>query len=185
MVFRMDLALHLPRAFVEIPSQDESGVCLWEMKQWMRHAAICRTRTRANSFACSAYVNQTRARINDQCRPNWWRGLAFGTVLEIDELPTDSEAIFDALDVRQRSKTVWQWAIVAIERPRVVIGMHIWMRVALTPIFDSALVGYREEGYEARTFKKDKDALMKFLTTIRGLRLPEVDDETQNPQSAS
>jgi len=50
----------------------------------------------------------------------------------------------------------------------VALGIHTWMKVFLTSHYQGILAAYLEEGWSAREFKREKDALMKFLLSLSG-----------------
>ena len=168
----MDIALHLPRVFLEKPVT-ERAVRAWEVKTFNRQAVVWETNL--SSVAIPNYISDTRQQVKQACRPNILRGLALGTVLNVPRLPPDLSALASAIDARQKSTCVWQWAIVVCEQPKVVVAIHTWMRVQLTDIYESALSEYREEGYQVGNFMKDKDALIKFLTRIARDVVPEME----------
>ena len=59
---------------------------------------------------------------------------------------------------------------------QTAIGVHTWMEVALTPLYRALLADLRAQSYEVGNFKKEKDSLMWFLTSVsslKGLDMPE------------
>ena len=71
---------------------------------------------------------------------------------------------------RQRERIVWQWAIIASEREKMVLGIHTWMRVYTTPAFEFLLARYQLRGYQTARFKAEKDKLVAFLSRAAGLQ---------------
>ena len=167
----MDIALHLPLIFAPKDVTAPSAR-VWEHKTFNRQAVIWESNAR--DIDMQSYMADLRRDVKHTCLPNLLRGLALGTVLNVARLPDGITELAQAIDARQKSSTVWQWAIVVSEHPRVVVAIHTWMRVSLTNIYESALAEYRQEGYEVGAFKKDKDALLKFLTRIKAVDMPEI-----------
>lgn len=158
----------LPAEFRHTVLNEEAYRDLWVYKTWNRHCAILRTVGRSAQFDADAYAAEARNRIVDLTRPNILRGLAFGTILELDEVPPHLESLADAVDTRQRSRSVWQWITVLLPRQQIALGIQTWMHVFLTQYQQGILEAHREAGWEVREFKKEKDAVLKFLLTISG-----------------
>jgi hypothetical protein len=72
--------------------------------------------------------------------------------------------------LRTDARGVWQWAVVAAAAPRTVVGVHTWMRMWLSPVFDSILEHYASLGYGVTGAVREKDGLVRFLTGVAGLR---------------
>ncbi len=137
---------------------------LWQLKSLNRHCAI--VRSVEEGFDAVRYVERTRARALQITRPNLLRGLAFGAIIEMDTVPTGLSALVDAVDTRQRSRMVWQWSLVLVLSQRVAIGVHTWMKVYLSSVYETILEAHRMSDWQVAGF--NKDALMKFLMTVTG-----------------
>ena len=142
----------------------EDSERLLDAKHFNRHCAIYSLEYRNGNFLPTEYIQSTRKRILSLTKPNFLRGLGFGTILESRDYLPGIENLHEAIDTRQKEKSVWQWLIVKLENPRICIGIHTWMHVFLTKYYNHYLNEFRKEGYQVESFKKEKDKIMAFLS---------------------
>ncbi len=172
--------LILPRKFERVSGDSGEGLNVYQAKSFNRHSAVIQESARAESFSSERYVSTTRKKALARCKPNWLRGLALGTVLEIDRLPTNVELISDAIDTRQKGRVVWQWSVIAVRDQRLVLGLHTWMQVYLTPVYGDLLFQFAEEGFTIERFKKEKDRLMALLIKLSEVGIQEIQMPRKN-----
>ena len=153
---------------------------LWVYKTWDRHCAILRTVNNCPHFDPVDYSITARKRIVELTRPNFFRGLAFGTILELEEMAPNVTQLVDAIDTRQRSRSVWQWIVILFPREQIALGIHTWMQVFLTPFQRAILDALRQADWEVREFKKEKDAVMKFLQATSPHKFAEYQTRSQH-----
>jgi hypothetical protein len=146
---------------------------IWERKTLNMHRGVLNFTPLRKELLLSEITDAVREQVANSFRISWWRGFAFGVIIEAPFLPADVAALVDAIDTRTHGKGCWQRTIFACEPLKVAVGVHTWMEVALTPAFRAALDHFQSLGYKAGSFKKEKDRLMQFLTTPGGLNLPD------------
>lgn len=147
----------------------------WEFKNWNRHAAVLQV-SGLGLATPAAFHAEIRERVSTSFRSSWWRGMAFGVVAETASMLPDAQALAEGLDSRDNRAGVWQWAVVASPTSGKVVGVHTWMQVWLTPLYEAVMAHYQDQGCEAARAGRAKDGLMKALTAISGLqgrRFPE------------
>ncbi len=153
---------HLPRR----ETNDASEWSIWERKTWNMHRGVLRYRPNRQGIPFSEINDAVREHVARSFQISWWRGFAFGVVVQLQSMPSDVAGVVDSIDGRARSSGCWQWAILACDPLKTAFGVHTWMEVALTPVYRALLEDLRVQGFEIGSFKKEKDDLMKFLTAV-------------------
>ena len=138
------------------------GEHLLELRSFNRHAAIYKI-----TYVRKFEPKEIRERIKEITKPNILRGLAFGVFIESETLPENLDDLFEAIDIRQKERSVWQWTVIQVKNPKIAIGFHTWMRVFLSPFFDKNLSDLKDIGYPIEKFKKEKGKIMKVLTSLQ------------------
>ncbi len=139
---------------------------VWEHKTFNIHRGVLHWRPAAESPTFDRISRSIREQVAASYRISWWRGFAFGALVEAPVVPEDVDAIESVIDVRVNAKGTWQWTILACPPARTVVGVHTWIEGYLSPVYRGLTDLYREQGYEVGTVRKEKDGLMKFLTTV-------------------
>jgi len=150
---------------------------VWEKKNLNIHRAVLRWHPGGAAGDYAAASAAVRDKVSRNFKRSWWRGFAFGVVLELPALPVDLPKCEADIDVRDNRKGTWQWTIVVCPAARVIAGVHTWTKGYLTPVYESVLDHYRAQEFEVGSFRKEKDKLMVFLTKMSGLALPEFEAE--------
>jgi hypothetical protein len=112
---------------------------------------------------------QVRRSVQDVFRPSWWRGFGFGTVLSLREADDSPIHAANLIDVRNNGKGTWQWIILHFESPGAAIGICTWTEGYLAPIYREFLDKRRQAGCFCESHKKEMDAVLKALHSIRKL----------------
>lgn len=143
---------------------------LWEHKTLNLHRGVLRWRAADRIASLPQMSESVREQVESRFRVAWWRGFAFGTLIEAETIPPDLPTIEDWIDTRANRQGTWQWAIYSCAPHRVAIGVHTWTEGFLSPVYRDLLDCYRSRDYEVGSFRKEKDRLMKFLTTVASLK---------------
>jgi hypothetical protein len=151
-------------------SGGDSQWSIWERKNWNMHRGVLLFRPSQPGTPFSDVNDAVREEVAQSFRISWWRGFAFGAVIEFPSLPSDVSAVVDSIDGRNRSAGCWQWALLVCQPLKTAIGVHTWMEVALTPLYRALLAELRRQSYEVGNFKKEKDSLIRFLTSVSSLK---------------
>lgn len=155
----------------EIPDSEWQ---VWEHKTLNMHRAVLEWTPHRALRNYGEVSGSIRAEVARRFKVSWWRGMGFGAVVYLPFPPDEMATCVDDIDVRQNSKGTWQWSIFVLKESRAVLGVHMWMSGYLSSVYELVLSQCETEGYQVATFKKDKDKLMQFLTSIH--RFPEYED---------
>lgn len=150
--------------------QADPAWTIWEHKTFNLHRGVVHWRPREPNVTLSTAIDEIRKQVTASYRRSWWRGFAFGALIELALLPDDISAIADPVDTRSASQGTWQWTVVVCGEPRIVVATHTWAEGYLTSIYRSLLAHYEALQYEVSSFKKEKDRLMQFVAAVSKLR---------------
>ena len=84
--------------------------------------------------------------------------------------------IDSSIDTRASKKGCWQWTVIAGTESQTAVGIHTWIEGYLSPVYREILKQYESAGWMVGDVKKEKDQLMKFLTSatrLKGIRFRE------------
>ena len=149
---------------------------LWEYKSFNMHRGVLHWQPVGDPLSCGELAQAIRQRVKDTYRVSWWRGMAFGALVEVRDLPEDVTSIDASIDTRSNSQGTWQWLALVCREAKVAIGVHTWTEGYLTPAYRELLAHYESSGYRTGSFKKEKDRLIQFLTAaakLKGFRFRE------------
>jgi hypothetical protein len=139
----------------------------WQMKNLNAHRALIYWKPNGVP-SVDEIESEVRSKVREVLRKSWWRGLAFGVVIDLKELPDTADGLVDHIDGRANSKGVWQWSVVCARDLQLTVGVHTWMHVMTTPFYMGLLGYFDSQGFGIGDFKKEKDKLLRFLTTVGG-----------------
>lgn len=142
---------------------------LWEHKTLNIHRAILHWEPAAE-LSYPAMSEAVRNKIDETYKISFWRGFAYGVIIDISYMPDKIDMIAESIDTRDNNKGTWQWVILICSETKSIIAIHTWVAGFLTPIYEAVLSSYASLGYKVGDFKKEKDKLMKFLTEIAALK---------------
>jgi hypothetical protein len=146
---------------------------VWEHKTLNLHRAVVYWHPGRSHGDYTAAAAEVRRKIAGDFKRSWWRGFAFGAILELPGLPPDLATCEADIDVRDNRKGTWQWSVVVSPTSRVAFGIHTWTHGYLTGVYESLLDHYRTLQFEVGSFKKEKDRLLAFLERISGKKFGE------------
>lgn len=147
----------------------ESDWAIWEHKTFNIHRGVLHWCAPDNlGFQEIAHV--VRQRVKQLFPITWWRGFAFGVLIESPRLPPDVVAIDATIDTRASGQGTWQWTVLAAVDTQTAVGVHTWKAGYLSETYRQLLKHFEAKGYLVGSFKKEKDKLMQFLTMVAGLK---------------
>ena len=138
---------------------------LWELKNWNRHRAVLQRRTNFSGDAATLQ-KAVREEVASAFKISWWRGFAFGVLVESNGPPPDPAALITEIDPRNEPKGTWQWTVVVCPESKKVVGVHTWMEGWLSPLYHALLCHYEDQGFSLAWAVRPKDRLMKILTSV-------------------
>jgi hypothetical protein len=155
----------------------------WERRNLNMHRIVGLWRSTV-SLAAAELGAQTRSAIGRHFRRAWWRGLAFGVVVEVPELGLSSSDLQDLVDVRENPNGTRQWIVLVSRSRKEALGVHTWMAGYLSPVYLGLLGGLQAFGYDVASARREKDGLMRILTAARPRAFPEFRNEIPDQRSA-
>lgn len=142
---------------------------LWERKTLNIHRGVLHWRPGGN-LTYAEMATEIRRTIKEKFKVSWWRGFGFGVLIEAGTMPSDIASLESSVDARASSKGTWQWTVFACQPAKIAVGVHTWTEGYLSPVFRDLLAGNESQGWAVGRFKKEKDALMKFLVAAARLK---------------
>jgi hypothetical protein len=138
----------------------------WERKNLNIHRVVATWRRGAGITEVAGLRGAVRTAIGRRFRRAWWRGLAFGAVVEVDSIGVSATELASLVDGRENVQGTWQWVIL-VSCDGKALAVHTWIEGFLSPLYLGLLESLRTEGFEVASARKEKDGLMKFLTAAR------------------
>jgi hypothetical protein len=86
-----------------------------------------------------------RKEIRAQFRVSFLRGFGFGVFLNDFDVPP--EFVENCIDNTTRRGGACQWMIAARARDRQALGVHMWQKGRMTPVYEAMLAGLRQRGF--------------------------------------
>jgi hypothetical protein len=146
---------------------------VWEHKTFNMHRDVVQWRLTQEPPSFEQMVRAVSTQVQQSFRLSWWRGFAFGVLIESPAIPQDAANIEATIDTPANSKGTWQWTILACPQARIALGVHAWAEVYLSPVYRGLIAHYEAMGFQVGSFKEEKDKLVQFLTTVGKLKGPE------------
>lgn len=147
----------------------EPGWSFWELRNLNRHRVVGLLKAWRQFADPGDLEKEIRSSIAHHFKRAWWRGMAYGAVVESASLQS-LEGVLELVDTRDNSKGTLQWVILLAPGTPVAVGVHTWMEGFLSPVFRSALEQLRAQGFDVTTLTRPKDRLVAVLTEVADLR---------------
>lgn len=139
---------------VKFKKEYDEFLIVWEHKKLNIHRGIIYWKPDIQ-LNCPELSSQIRQKVLNKFKVSWWRGFAFGAVLEVQNIPDDFKLVANDIDIRNNGKGTWQWAIFICHKQKMVLAVHTWMVVFLTPIYQAILDVFKSAGYDVGDYKKE------------------------------
>ena len=158
----------------------EPGWSFWELRNLNMHRVIGLLRPELAPGSVADLEAQVRGAVGRNFKRAWWRGLAFGIVVQVSPgawTPADLEPM---VDIRERHSGVLQWVLIAAPDGRSAVGVHTWEQVYLSRVYRETVQALAAAGCQVATAVKGTDGLLTFLTSVselRGVEIPEYHDQ--------
>ncbi len=108
---------------------------LWEHKTLNIHRGVLHWRPTDQFSSLAQMSERVREQAESRFRVSWWRGFAFGALIEAETIPPDLSAMEDWIDTRANRRGTWQWAIYACAPAQIAVGVHTWQEGFLSPVY--------------------------------------------------
>lgn len=145
------------------------GWMFWELRTLNRHRVVGLFRAR-RAFASAQELNEEiRSVLSREFKRAWWRGIAYGVVVDLDAVALKADDLKMLVDVRENAHGDLQWVILTSSGDRVALGVHTWIEAYLSPAYRAILLSLESAKYHVTSVMRQKDGLMKFLTGVANL----------------
>jgi hypothetical protein len=149
----------------------EPGWTFWELRTLNMHRVVglaCEYRQFADARDLEATI---RGVLTRNFKRAWWRGIAYGVVVEVSDISLRSDDLKLLVDIRENEKGTLQWVILVGSHARIAVGVHTWIEGYLSPVYRNILQALTAKGYQVASIRRQKDGLMKFLTAVADVDL--------------
>ncbi len=137
----------LEKKLRRIALDEKSGRMSWEHKTWNIHRGVIHWRTALEALNPDQIFAVVRDHVFEIYKMRWWRGFAFGVVLEAHVVPEESRDLATLIDMAENPEGTWQWLLCVCHPLRAAIGFHTWSSGYLTPTYSELLEAFGRENY--------------------------------------
>lgn len=157
-----------------------SSGTFWELRNLNMHRVTGLLQRSDVPGSVEALGSEIRGAFAANFKRAWWRGLAYGAVVESPSRPVTLDELKTLVDIRENRTGVLQWVVLVDSTTETATGVHTWEQVFLSPIYRATIDALRSGGFEVATAVRGKDGLMRLLTGVsdlQGVTFPEFGDE--------
>lgn len=147
----------------------EPGWTFWELRNLNLHRVVALLRAFRQFSDPPDLERDVRSTISRHFQRAWWRGMAYGVVVESASLQT-LDGILEMVDSRDSRKGTLQWMIAIAPGNPVAIGVHTWIEGFLSPVFRGVLEELDVQGFDVTRLTRPKDGLMGIIAEVADLR---------------
>jgi len=141
----------------------------WEYRTLNRHRVVAHWSARRGFANLDELGRSVRQMISAHFKAAWWRGLAFGAVVDVVSLNMKGAELEKLVDVRDNAQGTFQWVVVRSSLDPVALGVHTWMEGFLSPAYRSILRGLADSGYRVASVRREKTGATKVLFDLADL----------------
>jgi hypothetical protein len=138
----------------------------WELRTLNMHRVVGLAREGRQFTDVHDLEDEIRGVLTRNFKRAWWRGIAYGVVVEVSAISLRTEDLKRLVDIRENEKGTLQWVILVGSNPGTAVGVHTWIEGYLSPVYRSILQALSAKGYRIASIEREKDGLMKFLTAV-------------------
>jgi hypothetical protein len=138
----------------------------WELRTFNRHRVVGLFEAHHSFGSVRQLDDEIRGLLSREFRRSWWRGIAYGVVVDVSTISLNPDDLKELVDVRENRRGDVQWVVLTAVDRQVAIGVHTWIEAYLTPTYQEILLSLKSAGFQITGVKREKDGLMKFLTGV-------------------
>jgi len=131
-----------------LKKKEDEEWTLWEHKTLNTHRAVLLWQPKFSKISYPELAAIIRQKISDNYKRSWWRGFAFGVIIDVQTMPDQVDLINDYIDIRDNKKGTWQWSILVCQDKKTIIATHTWIAGFLTPLYQTILENYSSKNYD-------------------------------------
>jgi len=143
----------------------EPGWTFWELRTLNLHRVVGLARVHgiADARTLDAALRGAFAR---NFKRAWWRGIAYGVVVDVGTLTLTPDDLKILVDVYENNRGTMQWVVLLDGKTPKATGVHTWVEGFLSPVYRDVLGQLSQSGYEISSAMKEKTGLLRFLTAV-------------------
>jgi len=149
---------------------NEPGWTFWELKNLNMHRVVGLRRAGISATDAASLDAALRAALARNFKRAWWRGIAYGVIIDVGTLTLTADDLKVLVDVYENNKGTMQWVILLAGDARHATGVHTWIEGFLSPVYRDVLQKLAENGCRISSAMRDKTGLLKFLTAVGDAR---------------
>jgi len=138
----------------------------WELRNINMHRVVGLATEYRQLTGASDLGQEIRTVLERNFKRAWWRGIAYGVVMELSAVSLAANDLKMLVDIRENEKGDLQWVVLVSSDARTVLGVHTWIEGFLSPVYRDVLGALGAGGYHVASVKREKDGLLKFLTAV-------------------
>src|SRR5215469_793625 len=138
----------------------------WELRNINMHRVVGLATENRQFTDVSDLGQEIRAVLQKNFKCAWWRGIAYGVVMELSAISLAADDLKMLVDIRDNPKGDLQWVVLVSSDVRTVLGVHTWIEGFLSPVYRDVLQTLAAGGYHVASIMREKDGLLKFLTAV-------------------
>lgn len=144
----------------------EPNWTFWELRNINIHRVVGLAAEYRQFAGAGDLEQEIRTVLQRNFKCAWWRGIAYGVVMELSAISLRADDLKLLVDIRNNPKGDLQWVVLVTDDSRTALGVHTWIEGYLSPIYRDMLQVLAAKGYHVASVKREKDGLMKFLTAV-------------------
>ena len=138
----------------------------WELRNINMHRVVGLATENRQFTDARDLGHEIRAVLQQNFKCAWWRGIAYGVVMELSAISLAADDLKMLVDIRDNPKGDLQWVVLVSSDVRTVLGVHTWIEGFLSPVYRDVLQTLAAGGYHVASIMREKDGLLKFLTAV-------------------
>ena len=143
----------------------------WEIRTLNLHRVVGLFQPRRAFSSASDLESTLRDALGRSFKRGWWRGIAYGVVVDVSSVTLTEDDLKTLVDVRENSKGDLQWVILVARDAGLALGVHTWIEGYLSPVYRAIVEILMQTGCRVTSVRREKDGLMKFLTGVADARV--------------
>ena len=159
-----------PKAMQLRSDLSEPNWTFWERRTLNIHRVVGLSRTDRRVTDARTLDAEVRAAFARNFRRAWWRGIAYGAVVNVGTLSLAPDDLKILVDEYENNKGTMQWVILLSGDASKATGVHTWVEGFLSPVYREVLQALSDSGYKIESVMKEKNGLMTFLTAVADAR---------------
>jgi hypothetical protein len=148
----------------------EPSWTFWERRTLNMHRVVGLSPADHRFMDAHSLDTELRATFARNFKRAWWRGIAYGAVVNVGALTLTPNDLKILVDEYENEKGTMQWVILLTGDAPKATGVHTWIEGFLSPVYRAVLQALSGSGYQIESVMKGKNGLMRLLTAVADAR---------------